>query len=64
MPGFSELGTAYGALAYHFSRYGDNTDTPLPESLTKTLERNVGVAQKAIKRAQAAAASSETAAAS
>ena len=55
-PGMSQLNTAYDALAYHFSRYGDDTMTPLPEQLTGTILRNVKDAQKQMKRARGAQA--------
>ena len=55
-PGMSQLTTAYDALAYHFSRYGDDSSEPLPEQLKGTINRNVKEARTAIKRAVSAAA--------
>jgi hypothetical protein len=56
-PGMSQLETAYGALAYHFSRYGDSSSEPLPEALKGTILRNVRDAKKGLKRAIAASES-------
>ena len=51
-PGLAELMTAYDALTNHFSRFGSDTSTPLPDALAATVRRNAVVAQKLIKRAQ------------
>lgn len=62
MPGLPSLQTAYGALTAHWARYGTAKCEPLPDSLSATILRNVGDAQKALQRAEAARAALEAAA--
>ena len=65
MPGLPALQTAYGALSAHFARYQSTRtgfETPLPEALVGTIQRNVADADKALARyakAQTAAITSD-----
>lgn len=46
MPGSQNLLTAYSAAAEHYARYGFGT--PMSERLINTINRNLGLAQKAM----------------